>query len=70
MQQKARMWVASHMLFGTGVSVTSAQIPIVRASHLAKPNVHRAEKYPLLTLTGGNLASQSKSVDVRLETMI
>lgn len=58
------------MLFGTGIPVTSAQIPIVRAGPFAKPNIHRAEKYTLLTLVEGSSAPQSKSVDVSLETMI
>lgn len=48
------------MLFGTGVFATSAQMPMVRASHIAKPNVHGEEKYTLPTLVGGNSASHSQ----------
>lgn len=60
--------MATQMPFGR--SVTSTQIPVIRAIHMAKPNMHGAGNYPLPTLVGGNAAPCSKGMNVRSETMI
>lgn len=39
-------------MFKVSHYITSANIPLARASHLAKPNIIETGKYVLLTVTG------------------